>query len=337
LELSNSQFAIQGRSNFVIDGNSKKEIKINSNCSMLGRKIANLNILKGNQIIKSIKLEGNCTPDFQNIAFITNPPKKIDLGFVSNQSQKIQNYSLINKGEKTLEIQKLKNLEFFKYKYFNNKIQITLNSNQIKCTNCLVKETLILKTNDPFKPFLLIPIQAYIFDENSISNFSLNYTLINPCVDEPQIKLSANMPFNFEIYNKGKLELKSDMYLDQYILNIPCDLESKYTIKYETINSKGEASLHTQNLGVISISKSQLNLEDLNDKIYIISKKNYDLPLNLEIFNNQKDIVFSKELKNLKSEITSKELSILEEGEYTIEIYNTNIKTTKKIQVLKKK
>jgi len=337
LKTSNNKFSIQGRNNFVINKNSKREIKINFNCSFLGRRDANLDIIKGNQIIKSIKLEGNCTPDFKNIAFITNPPNKIDLGFVSNQSQKTQNYSLINKGEKNLEIQKLKNLEYFEYKYLNNKIQIRLNTNQIKCTNCLVKETLILKTNDPFKPFLLIPIQAYVFDKNSISNFNLNYTLINPCVDQPKIKLSANMPFNFEIYNNGKLELKSDMYLDEYVLNIPCDMKSNYSIKYETINSKGEAILHTQNYGLISISKREINLENLNDKIYIISKKEYDLPLNLEIFNNQKQIAFTKKITELKSEISAKELSNLEEGEYILEIYNTQIKTTKKIQVLKKK
>ncbi|MBI96634.1 hypothetical protein CL656_05765 [bacterium] len=337
LKLSNREFTIKGRSNFVIDGKTKKEIKINSNCSLIGRKNANLEIIKGNQIIKTINLQANCTPDFENISFITNPPKKIDLGFVSNQSQKIQNYSLINKGQKKLEIQKIKKLEFFKFNYFNNKIQIELNSKAIKCSNCLIKETLILKTSDPYKQFILIPIQAYIYDTNSLSSFNLNYSLINPCLDTPKIKLSSNLPFNFEIYNNGKLELRSDMYLKEYILNIPCNVESNYTIKYETINSKGEAKLHTQNVGVISISKNQINIEDQDDKIFIISRKEYDMPLNLEIFNNSKKIVFSKKLNQLKNQLKSNELMNLDEGEYTLEIYNTEIKSTKKIQILKKK
>ena len=337
LKLSNKQFTINGRKNFAIDGKSKKEIKINSNCGLIGRKNANLEIIKGNQVIKRITLQANCTPDFENISFITNPPKKIDLGFVSNQSQKIQNYSLINKGQKKLEIQKLKNLEFFEFKYFNNKLQIELNTKAIKCSNCLVKETLILKTNDPYKPYLLIPIQAYIYDTNSLSSFNLNYSLINPCLDTPKIKLSSNLPFNFEIYNNSKLELRSDMYLKEYILNIPCNVESNYTIKYETINSKGEAKLHTQNVGVISISKNQINIENKEDKIFIISRKEYDLPLNLEIFNSQNKIVFSRKLNQLKNELRSSELLNLDEGEYTLEIYNSEIKSTKKIQILKKK
>ena len=337
LKLSNQQFIINGRKNFLINGQTKKEIKINSSCNLLGRKNADLNVFKGNQIIKTISLDSNCTPDFKNITFITNPPKKLDLGFVSNQSQKIQNYSLINKGQKKLEIKKIKKLEFFKFNYFNNKIQIELNSKAIKCKDCLIKETLILKTNDPYKPFLLIPIQAYIYDINSLSSFNLNYSLINPCLDTPKIKLSSNLPFNFEIYNNEKLELKSDMYFKEYILNIPCKPNANYTIKYETINSKGKAKLHTQNIGVISISKNQINTEKKDDKIFIISRKEYNLPLNLEILNSQNKIVFSKELKQLRNVLKSIELKNLKEGKYTLEIYNAEIKTTKKIQILKKK
>ena len=59
--------------------------------------------------------------------------------------------------------------------------------------------------------------------------------------------------------------------------------------------------------------------------------------LNLEIFNSQNKIVFSRKLNQLKNELRSSELLNLDEGEYTLEIYNSEIKSTKKIQILKKK
>ena len=58
--------------------------------------------------------------------------------------------------------------------------------------------------------------------------------------------------------------------------------------------------------------------------------------LNLEIFNSQNKIVFSRKLNQLKNELRSSELLNLDEGEYTLEIYNSEIKSTKKIQILKK-
>ena len=88
LKLSNQQFIINGRKNFAIM-ETKKKLKLILVAICLGRKNADLNVFKGNQIIKTISLDSNCTPDFKNITFIKSS-KKLDLGFVSNQVKRFK-------------------------------------------------------------------------------------------------------------------------------------------------------------------------------------------------------------------------------------------------------
>lgn len=334
LKLTSDTFQIQNRANFMIAANAKLNTNIQANCRQLGKITNQLEIYKGTQLIHSIPLEVNCKPNYSQTSYISNPPQEIDLGFVSSKSQKIQNYSLINLGEKNIELKQISKLQYFNFKYQNQKIIIELLPQTKNCTNCLIQETLILKTNDQYKPFILIPIKAYIYAEN-IPEFELEYNLINPCVDNPKIHLKANQAFNFDLYKNQKLEIQSNLYQSQYILNLPCDDKANYQLKYYAPKISKSVQLHTQNYAVISFSKNNLDQNNLEDKIFITVKKDYNLPLKLELIQDHK-ILYQKEITDKKFILSSKEIQELKEGQYQLDIYNKQVKISKDLHIQKK-